>query len=216
MFAFGGLALAAGQSLFFLLIVVVEDDTHVLAAAGALAGAGLAPERLQQLLERGLFRIVIDLERLAVVADVLVGRVFLAAARVADTGADDAGQTPKLGVRRPESAQSERGRFQFGWRGRVNRRLGLVALGRFVIPVQGKQERRGQDGNGVKQSLHGNLQSYPHVAQQLYLGGVPTQSQIRNPKSEIRKASVQSYRTLHFGDSEVRISDFGFRISHLA
>lgn len=48
---FLGLAFAAGQGELLLLVVVVEDDAQVLAAAGALAGIGRTPERLQQFLE---------------------------------------------------------------------------------------------------------------------------------------------------------------------
>lgn len=173
----GSHAIAAGDSELLLLVVVVEDDALILPAAGAFARIGTLPEFVEQLLERDLFRIVIDLERLGVVAEVVVGGVSLCTAREADAGADDAGQTPKLGVRRPESAEGKGGRLQLGGHGGIDRRLGLVALGRLVVSVQGEQERRSQDGNGAEQSLHGNLQSDPNVARQLYLAAGHRQRQ---------------------------------------
>jgi len=61
-------------------------------------------------------RIKIDLNRFGVIAQPVVGRIFAAAAGVADAGADDPFDAPKLGVWSPESAQSK-GRGFEGRRG---------------------------------------------------------------------------------------------------
>jgi hypothetical protein len=52
-------------------------------------------------------RIKIDLNRFGVIAQPVVGRIFAAAAGVADAGTDNPFDAPKLGVRSPESAQSK-------------------------------------------------------------------------------------------------------------
>jgi hypothetical protein len=58
----GGDALAAGEGELLLLVAMIKDDALVLPAAGALARVGALPEFFQELLERDLFRVVIDLE----------------------------------------------------------------------------------------------------------------------------------------------------------
>lgn len=68
-----------------------------------------APEDVQQLLVGDDRRVKIDLDGLGVVAEVVVGGVVLGAARVAYPGADDAVDSPELGIRTPESAQAEAG-----------------------------------------------------------------------------------------------------------
>jgi hypothetical protein len=54
-------------------------------------------------------RVVDDLDRLGVAADVAVGRTELIAAGVADAGLDDTRETPEPGVRTPESTECEDG-----------------------------------------------------------------------------------------------------------
>jgi hypothetical protein len=67
----------------------------------------VAPEDVQQLLVGDDRRVEIDLDGLGVVAEVVVGGVVLSAARVPYPGADDAADSPELGIRTPESAQAE-------------------------------------------------------------------------------------------------------------
>jgi hypothetical protein len=54
------------------------------------------------------------LDRLRMVADVLVVGVHRLAAGIADARADDPGDAPEPGVRAPESAQGEGGNFRTG------------------------------------------------------------------------------------------------------
>ena len=68
-----------------------------------------APEDVQQLLVGDDRRVKIDLDGLGVVTEVAVGGVGLRAARVPYPGADDAVDSPELGIRSPESAQAEGG-----------------------------------------------------------------------------------------------------------
>jgi hypothetical protein len=63
-----------------------------------------APEDLQQFLVRDDRRVEIDLDGLGVVAEVAVGGVLPRAAGVPYPGADDAVDSPELGIRTPESA----------------------------------------------------------------------------------------------------------------
>jgi hypothetical protein len=80
---------------------------HVLAVAsrgGVLAGREHVVE------QRGVgqqARVEVELERLGVIGEVVIGRVRRAAAGVADAGADDGGVTPEPGVGGPESTQAE-------------------------------------------------------------------------------------------------------------
>jgi len=66
-----------------------------------------APEDVQQFLVGDDSRVKIDLDGLGVVAEVVVGGVVLSAARVPYPGADDALDSPELGIRTPESAEAE-------------------------------------------------------------------------------------------------------------
>jgi hypothetical protein len=65
------------------------------------------PEDVQQLLVGNDRRVEIDLDGLGVVAEVVVGGVGRRAAGVPYPGADDAVDSPELGIRTPESAQTE-------------------------------------------------------------------------------------------------------------
>ena len=73
-----------------------------------------APEDVQQLLVGDDRRVEIDLDGLGVVAEAVVSGVVLGAARVAYPGADDAVDSPELGIRTPESAQAEAGGLRAG------------------------------------------------------------------------------------------------------
>lgn len=66
-----------------------------------------APEDVQQFLVGDDCRVKIDLDGLGVVAEVVIGGVGLRSARVPYPGADDAVDSPELGIRTPESAQAE-------------------------------------------------------------------------------------------------------------
>jgi hypothetical protein len=72
------------------------------------------PEDFQQLLVGDDRRVEIDLDGLGVVAEVVVCGVGRRAAGVPYPGADDAVDSPELGIRAPESAQAEGGGFRAG------------------------------------------------------------------------------------------------------
>ena len=82
------------------------------------------PKDVEQLLIRNLSRIKINLQRLGVVAKTIIGGVQFFPTGVTHAGADNPFQTPKLGVRPPESAQGKGGRFKVLWRRSINGRDG--------------------------------------------------------------------------------------------
>ena len=67
------------------------------------------PEDLQEMLIRDPGRVVIDLDRLAMIAQVMVSGIFRRSAGITNTGTDDARETPEPGVRAPKSAQGKGG-----------------------------------------------------------------------------------------------------------
>ena len=118
-----------------------------------------------------MLRIEINLERFAVVSEIVIRWIPLLSAGITHAGANNTGQAPKLGVRRPESAQGERRCFDIGRGGIINRRSRLVALGmgnndcdgrhgslileRFLVFLKRQQQGDGEKGSRVEQSLHG-------------------------------------------------------------
>ena len=72
------------------------------------------PEEVEELVVADDGRVEVDLERLGVVAEVVVRGIRMGAARVADAGAVDAGDGPEPGVGGPESADGERGGLESG------------------------------------------------------------------------------------------------------
>ncbi len=93
------------------------------------------------------------------VAEIVVGWMAGRAAGVTDAGSPNSGQTPKLGVGRPESAQGKSRRFQFARDLTINRRPGLSARpGRFFL-LAACNHRYGKKRNSVEQSPHGRLPS---------------------------------------------------------
>ena len=97
------------------------------------------PEHVQELRVADRLRVKIDLDRLAVVAEGIVGRVLLYATGIADTAAQDPIDAPKLGVGTPESTESKgRGLIlcrhlsvQF-WDSGCSRRCANVCRGRIA------------------------------------------------------------------------------------
>ena len=109
-----------GQGL--LPLTVIKNHGPVLPGPGGLAGMVAAPEDVQQLLVGDDRRVKIDLDGLGVVPEVAVGGVGLLAACIPYPGADDAVDSPKLGIRAPESPQGESCGFDFSWYSQDNRR----------------------------------------------------------------------------------------------
>lgn len=132
-----------------LFLVVVKDDRGVLPGKGRLARVVAGPKALQQLLVGDLGGVIVDLDALRVVADAVVGRIGRAAARIADAGADDAGETPEPGVGAPESTEGKgRGLGPLGSGavdgGNCGRRRG-AARGRIVLC---RARRKREQGSG--------------------------------------------------------------------
>jgi hypothetical protein len=65
------------------------------------------PESLEQFFIRDPGRVVVNLNRLRVIAKIVIGRVLFCPPCVPDTGANDTRDTPEPGVRSPESAKSK-------------------------------------------------------------------------------------------------------------
>lgn len=88
---------------------VVEDDGLVLGRVGCGYRVMVLPEDIEELLVRDPAGVVDDLNRLRVVAEIVIGRVLLGAACVAYQGRKDTVDLPEPGIRSPESAQAEGG-----------------------------------------------------------------------------------------------------------
>ena len=80
------------------------------------------PEDIEQFLVGDAIWVVVDLDRLRVVAKAIVSGIVCAASRVADSRPDDTGETPEPGVRAPESAKREGSRHRLVWCRRINGR----------------------------------------------------------------------------------------------
>jgi len=60
--------------------------------------------------------IEVDLNRLAVVSKIMVGRILLCAPGISDPGSNHTFDGPKLGIGPPESPQGKSGGFDPAWR----------------------------------------------------------------------------------------------------
>ena len=80
------------------------------------------PEIMQQVGVSNAFRIIIDLNRLRVIAEMMIGWMIAFPARVPHPGADNAFNDPEPGVRPPKSPESEGGGFKASWRLCVDKR----------------------------------------------------------------------------------------------
>ena len=87
-----------------LLLVVIKNYGSILPGPGAVGRIMALPEHVQQLSISYPFRVIVDLDRFRMVAQIMVCRIFLRSAGIPYTCTDDAPQTPELGVRSPESA----------------------------------------------------------------------------------------------------------------
>ena len=77
---------------------------------GTIAAVAI-PEQIEQFLVAGDSGIKIERYRFSVIAEIVIGRVLLLAAAVADACAKDSVEAPKLGVRSPKSSYAEGGSF---------------------------------------------------------------------------------------------------------
>ena len=125
---FGRLALRLGPE---------EDGRSILDRERLVRRRMAGEEECEQLAVRDEARVVVELYRLGMVPEVVVGRPRRGAAGVADTRADDTVQTPEPGIRSPESAKGEGGGGH---------------LGRLV---QIELRTRGRLGGSVREEGHG-------------------------------------------------------------
>ena len=87
-----------------LLIILIKYGRHILPTPGFVSRVVALPENEEQVLVGYASRVIINLDRFAVVSDAAIGRVFFLTARISDAGSDNSVHTPELGVRSPESA----------------------------------------------------------------------------------------------------------------
>lgn len=95
-----------------LLGTVVEDRDLVLVATMGRGWIVGAPDQIEQVGVGDDARVEVQLKGLGVLAEVVVGRVLRGPTAVADAGADDAVETPKLRVGAPESPEGKCRSFQ--------------------------------------------------------------------------------------------------------
>ena len=117
----GGLTVPRLDRQVFLPVVMEKDRGHVLPPPGPLPRVMAFPEDIEQFPVGDHGRIEVHLDRLDVVPEIVVFGVLRRPSRVADTGAENAGETPEPGVRTPESAQGEGRRLRRFVRGRIDR-----------------------------------------------------------------------------------------------
>lgn len=103
----GGNPVSAFPRFLFLVRGVDEDERGVLPGPGGPCRVVGFPEKGQQSFVGNDFRVKIDLDRLRMVAQVIVGRIRMGAPGVADTCPVNPFQAPEPGVRTPESAQGK-------------------------------------------------------------------------------------------------------------
>ncbi len=81
-----------------------------------------SPKYFQKLLVGDLGGVKVNLDRLAVIPQAMVSGVFLRASGISDTGPHNSFDSPKLGIRTPESAHGESCGFHFSRYAQINRR----------------------------------------------------------------------------------------------
>lgn len=104
------------QALFdfdLLFIGAVKGGIDVLTAAAIPGAAVFRPEDAEQVAIGDSLRIVVNRERFRLIAEIVVGRLFLFAPAIPDTGAKNAIETPELRVWTPKSAEAEGGGLVF-------------------------------------------------------------------------------------------------------
>jgi len=83
---------------------MIEYYGHILPGYDSTRWVVAFPEYIQQFMVCDLIRVVVDLNRLGVIAQVVIGGTFLRSPGVSYTGTDNPFYTPEPGVRPPESA----------------------------------------------------------------------------------------------------------------
>jgi hypothetical protein len=99
-----------------LIFVAIEDRVPILALWLVARGIVVSPEDVEQVLVPNDFGIIIERDRLGVIDQIVIGWRFLVATTVARPDAEDSIETPKLGVRSPESSNSVGRSFKFSFR----------------------------------------------------------------------------------------------------
>lgn len=87
------------------------------------------PEKLEELRVGYKFRIVVNLQRFSMIAEIMVGGIWLFPARIAYSGSDNSRDTPEPGVGSPESAQGKSGGLGLGWNLFIHGRHHVLCIG---------------------------------------------------------------------------------------
>ena len=82
------------------------------------------PENIQQPFIRKLGRVEIDLDRFAVISEIMVSGVLLGSSRISNSRSNYTFDGPKLGIRAPESPQGEGGGLRSARGGHIDGRPG--------------------------------------------------------------------------------------------
>jgi len=85
------------------------------------------PKDVQKLLVRDLAGVVVDLDRLSVIAQVIIRGILFRPSRITDASSNNTGDEPEPGIRTPESPHCKGRRLRFcrssdvyGWYGVVS------------------------------------------------------------------------------------------------
>lgn len=73
------------------------------------------PEKLEKLRVGYHSRVVVNLQRFSMIAEIMIGGAWFFPARIAYSGSDNSRDTPEPGVGAPESAQGKSGSLGLGW-----------------------------------------------------------------------------------------------------
>jgi len=129
---------------------VKEDDRSVLPGKGSCTRIVAAPKHIEKFRVGNKIGVIIDLNRLRMIPDTVVGWIFGGTAGVADTSADNSRHLPKLGIRSPESPQCKGGGFDLSIRRsflargvgtRTEFRRSLVDRSADVLPQTGGEHQ---------------------------------------------------------------------------
>ena len=87
------------------------------------------PEKLEKLSVGYHFRIIVNLQCFSMIAEIMVGGVWLFTPSIAYSGSDNSRDTPEPGVGSPESAQGKSGSLGLGWNLFVHGRDHVLGIG---------------------------------------------------------------------------------------
>ena len=102
--------------------IVIEDRRFVLTRPRPFPRLVALPENIQQPAIRDLGRIIVNLDRFAMVPQVVIGGILGCSSCVSNPGPNNAVNAPELSIRTPKSAQGKGGCLHLCWHVEVHRR----------------------------------------------------------------------------------------------